>query len=141
VKYFYLILLVLCSFTLRAATLEVEITGVTKEGVLHLAIYSSKEAFESDRGDRPGPQPGIIAGSIKNIDTETYKETFDIPVGTYAVGYYIDANENEKLDTNFLGIPKEEYGFSNNVRGKFGPPSFESASFILGAYRKLLLEI
>ncbi len=140
-KYFYLILLVLCSFTLRAATLEVEITGVTKEGVLHLAIYSSKEAFESDRGDRPGPQPGIIAGSIKNIDTETYKETFDIPVGTYAVGYYIDANENEKLDTNFLGIPKEEYGFSNNVRGKFGPPSFESASFILGAYRKLLLEI
>ncbi len=140
-KHFYPILLVLCSFTLRAATLEVEITGVTKEGVLHLAIYSSKEAFESDRGDRPGPQPGIIAGSIKNIDTETYKETFDIPAGTYAVGYYVDANENEKLDTNFLGIPKEEYGFSNNVRGKFGPPSFESASFILGAYRKLLLEI
>lgn len=140
-KHFYLILLVLCSFTLRAATLEVEITGVTKEGVLHLAIYSSKEAFESDRGDRPGSQPGIIAGSIKNIDTETYKETFDIPTGTYAVGYYIDANENEKLDTNFLGIPKEEYGFSNNVREKYGPPSFESASFILGAYRKLLLEI
>lgn len=140
-KHFYLILSVLCSFTLRAATLEVEITGVTKEGVLYLAIYSSKEAFESDRGDRPGPQPGIIAGSIKNIDTETYKETFDIPAGTYAVGYYIDANENEKLDTNFLGIPKEEHGFSNNVRGKFGPPSFKSASFILGAYHKLLLEL
>lgn len=106
-KHFYLILSVLCSFTLRAATLEVEITGVTKEGVLYLAIYSSKEAFESDRGDRPGPQPGIIAGSIKNIDTETYKETFDIPAGTYAVGYYIDANENEKLDTNFWVFQKK----------------------------------
>ena len=106
-----------------------------------MAIYSSKKVFESDRGDEPGPQPGIVAGSIKNIDTEVYKETFEIPAGTYAVGYYVDVNENEKLDTNFFGIPKEEYGFSNNVRGKFGPPTFESASFILDAYHKLRLEI
>jgi len=141
VKYFCLLSFLLCSFQLRAATLEVEISGITKEGILHLAIYSSKEVFESDKGDRPGPQPGIIAGSIKNVGTEVYKETFKIPAGTYVIGYYIDVNENEKLDTNFIGIPKEEYGFSNNARGTFGPPSFESASFILDSYRKLLMEL
>jgi uncharacterized protein (DUF2141 family) len=114
---------------------------MTKEGTLHLAVYSSKEVFESDEGDRPGPQPGIVAGSIKNIDTEVYKETFEIPAGIYAIGYYIDANENQKLDTNFVGVPKEEYGFSNNARGAFGPPSFESASFTLDSYLKLLMEL
>ena len=141
VKYFCLLSFLLCSFQLRAATLEVEISGITKEGILHLAIYSSKEVFESEKGDRPGPQPGIIAGSIKNVGTEVYKETFEIPAGTYVIGYYIDVNENEKLDTNFIGIPKEEYGFSNNARGTFGPPSFASASFILDSYRQLLMEL
>jgi uncharacterized protein (DUF2141 family) len=141
VKYFCFLSFLLCSFQLRAATLEVEISGITKGGILHLAIYSSKEVFESDKGDRPGPQPGIVAGSIKNFSTEVYKETFEIPAGTYVIGFYIDANENEKLDTNFIGIPKEEYGFSNNARGTFGPPSFEAASFTLDSYRKLLTEL
>ena len=140
-KYFCAISLSLCAVTLSAATLEVEISGMTKEGALHLEVYSSKEVFESDEGDRPGPQPGIVAGSIKNIDTEVYKETFEIPAGIYAIGYYIDANENQKLDTNFIGVPKEEYGFSNNARGAFGPPSFESASFTLDSYLKLLMEL
>ena len=137
----YILSIILCSFPLKANTLEVEISGITKEGILHLAIYSSKEVFESDRGGKPGPQPGIVAGSIKNVGTEVYKETFEIPAGTYVIGYYIDANGNEKLDTNFIGIPKEEYGFSNKARGTFGPPSFESASFTLDSYRKLLMEL
>ena len=57
------------------------------------------------------------------------------------IGYYIEANENEKLDNNFIGIPKEEYAFSNNARSTFGPPNFESASFTLDSYRKLLMEL
>jgi uncharacterized protein (DUF2141 family) len=36
---------------------------------------------------------------------------------------------NGKLDTNFLGIPKEGYGFSNGAKGLLGPPSFSDASF------------
>ena len=40
-----------------------------------------------------------------------------------------------------LGIPKEQFGFSNNARGTFGPPSFESASFTLDSYHKLLMEL
>ena len=36
-----------------------------------------------------------------------------------------------KLDTNFLGIPKEPYGFSNEKKGRFGPPKFKEVSFTL----------
>jgi uncharacterized protein (DUF2141 family) len=39
----------------------------------------------------------------------------DLPKGTYAVSLYQDTNNNEKLDTNVLGMPKEKYGFSNNT--------------------------
>ena len=40
----------------------------------------------------------------------------DIPPGTYAIAVFHDENANGKLDKNFLGIPCEGYGASNNVR-------------------------
>ena len=40
-------------------------------------------------------------------------------------------NNNNKLDTNLFGIPKEPYGFSNNARSKWGPPKYEIAKFEL----------
>ena len=45
--------------------------------------------------------------------------------------FFIDANENKKLDKNFIGIPKEQYGFSNNAMGAFSAPTFEQAKFIV----------
>lgn len=53
----------------------------------------------------------------------------DIPPGTYAIGVIHDENMNGKLDTGFLGIPLEGYGFSNDARELLGPPSFSAASF------------
>ena len=40
-----------------------------------------------------------------------------------------DQNNNDKLDSNFMGIPNEPYGFSNNARGTFGPASWDDAKF------------
>jgi uncharacterized protein (DUF2141 family) len=53
----------------------------------------------------------------------------DVPHGDYAIKVFHDENENQKLDTNFVGMPKEKFGFSNNVMGRFGPPSYEQARF------------
>ncbi len=53
----------------------------------------------------------------------------DIPPGTYAIAVIHDENMNGKLDTNWLGIPTEGYGFSNDVKALLGPPSFSAASF------------
>ena len=49
--------------------------------------------------------------------------------GTYALSAFHDQNSNGKLDTNFLGMPIEDYCASNNARGVLGPPSFEDAKF------------
>lgn len=53
----------------------------------------------------------------------------DIPSGKYAMAVIHDENMNGKLDTNFLGIPTEGYGFSNDAKGALGAPSFSAASF------------
>lgn len=52
-----------------------------------------------------------------------------IPSGTYAVSVFHDENSNGKLDTNFLGIPREGVGASNNATGHLGPPKFSAAAF------------
>jgi uncharacterized protein (DUF2141 family) len=53
----------------------------------------------------------------------------DIPPGTYALAVIHDEDSNGKLNTNWLGIPTEGYGFSNDARGLLGPATFSAASF------------
>ncbi|MBP1734310.1 MAG: hypothetical protein H6Q53_597 [Deltaproteobacteria bacterium] len=54
----------------------------------------------------------------------------DIAPGTYALAVVHDENMNGKLDTNWLGIPTEGYGFSNDATALLGSPSFSAASFL-----------
>jgi uncharacterized protein (DUF2141 family) len=55
----------------------------------------------------------------------------DLEPGDYAVSAFHDKNNNGRLDTGFAGKPTEPYGFSNDARGRFGPPKFEQARFRL----------
>jgi uncharacterized protein (DUF2141 family) len=54
----------------------------------------------------------------------------DLKPSKYAFKYFHDENNNnKKMDTNVIGIPKEGYGFSNNAKGRFGPPDFKDTIF------------
>ncbi len=66
---------------------------------------------------------------IKVRHTEARCDFEDIPPGTYALAVIHDENMNGKLDTNWLGIPTEGYGFSNDAKALLGAPSFSAASF------------
>jgi uncharacterized protein (DUF2141 family) len=52
-----------------------------------------------------------------------------LPTGNYAIAILHDENDDQKMNTNFFGLPKEGYGFSNNVMGTFGPPGYSKARF------------
>lgn len=52
-----------------------------------------------------------------------------IPYGEYAVVVHHDSNEDNEINTNWLGIPKESYGCSNGAKGNFGPPDYDDAKF------------
>lgn len=62
-------------------------------------------------------------------DTRARCDFADIAPGTYALAVIHDENMNGKLDANWLGIPAEGYGFSNDARAALGAPSFSAASF------------
>ena len=61
--------------------------------------------------------------------------------GTYAVSIGIDQNKNRKVDTNFLGIPTEQWGVSNNVRPSLRAPRFDEAAFKMAGDRDVTLQI
>ena len=69
----------------------------------------------------------VIVQKIR--EQQAYCDFENIKQGTYAVVVIHDENMNGKLDTNFLGIPTEGYGFSNDVKAFLHPPSFSAASF------------
>lgn len=66
---------------------------------------------------------------IKIRKTQARCDFEDIPPGKYAIAVIHDQNVNGKLDTNFLGIPTEGYGFSKDAKGLSSAPSFSAASF------------
>lgn len=78
----------------------------------------------------------IIRSSIKN--NQATIEFSNLPYGSYAVSVLHDENMNNKLDTSFIGIPKEGCGASNNPRGLFGPPSFEISKVELKSLHKTI---
>ena len=115
---------------IQASELIINLSDQKKAGTLMLAIYNNAEAFEGSVVKEKRSEVGVFKG------LELYLEPMDssqlnteIPDGEYAIAFFIDANGNKKLDKNFLGIPKEQFGFSNNAMGTLSAPSFEQAKF------------
>ncbi|HMU47416.1 MAG TPA: DUF2141 domain-containing protein [Chitinophagaceae bacterium] len=63
---------------------------------------------------------------INNMATANFS---GLTSGNYSIAILHDENDDLKMNKNFFGLPKEGYGFSNNVMGTFGPPSCSKASF------------
>ncbi|MCA0153485.1 DUF2141 domain-containing protein [Winogradskyella vincentii] len=94
----------------------------SNEGQMMIALYDS----ESDFLDK------TFKGTKSEISNNGCTVTFEnVPEGTYAVSIFHDENKNDKLDSNFIGIPKEDYGCSNNAKGFMGPPKWKDAKFEL----------
>ena len=124
-----------------AATVTVDVRNIETKGEMHLAIYDDADVFENDNGKKGGAAKGIIQGVIEDVGVGNATYTFDLPNGTYAIGIFVDTNYNNKMDRNFFGVPKEQYGFSNDAKGSFGPPSFKDASFTVSGDMKLEINL
>jgi uncharacterized protein (DUF2141 family) len=71
-----------------------------------------------------------VGKKIVAIADKTATAEFSVPnAGRYAVKVFHDENSNQKLDTNLVGLPKEKWGVSNNVKAKLGPPDFKKMLF------------
>lgn len=107
-------------------TIDVHLTQQA-HGELAYLVFASPSGFPGDRDKaiRHGFFP--IPSNARQLRIDT-----DLAPGIYAVTVYEDLNSNHKLDHNFIGIPREPVGVSNNPPGRFGPPHFSECSFHLG---------
>jgi uncharacterized protein (DUF2141 family) len=69
---------------------------------------------------------GVVAPIANGQATCTFN---NVPPGTYAVAYFKAAPGQTKMNTSFLGMPQDPYGFSRNATIGMGPPSFNSAAY------------
>ncbi len=110
----------------QAADLDVTITDVrVQQGSLRIAVVDSKAGWN----DTEKPVEGVAR---KPQGQEEKFRFSDLPPGSYAVMVMHDENDNGKLDSNFMGMPTEGYGFSNNPQ-VMRKPTFEEARFELAA--------
>lgn len=106
------------------AGLSVKISKIKNDkGKLVVALFDSKEDFLK----KTVSELSLDIGEGGQV----LAQFFDIPPGIYAIAAYHDKNADGKLNT-FMLVPREDYGFSNDARSMFGPPSFKSASFEVG---------
>ena len=108
----------------KSARLEINIEGLqNNKGKVLVAVNDSEENYSDHDGE-------VYKGAVSKIADKKAVVVFnDIPFGVYAVKVFHDENNNDELDSNFLRIPQEPYGFSNDARGAFGPASWDDAKF------------
>jgi uncharacterized protein (DUF2141 family) len=108
-----------------ASDLTIEILNLKNNlGNIHIALFNSSVGFpynDAIFSEKETP--------IKNNKATTIFK--NLPTGVYAIAAYHDENDNDEFDQSFLGIPSEDFGFSNGARVFFGPPSFNQAKFFI----------
>ncbi|MAZ25467.1 MAG: hypothetical protein CL868_00080 [Cytophagaceae bacterium] len=104
----------------KGITITVTIDNVkNNEGTVLLSLHTS-ETFMKGKG--------VMSGE-SNIENNKVVITFDnVKPGEYAILALHDENNNKNMDYETNGMPKEDYGMSNNVMS-FGPPQYDDAKF------------
>jgi uncharacterized protein (DUF2141 family) len=103
--------------------LHVEITGLRNDkGQVLCSLFSSARGFPKNSAN--------VAAQIRSDISRGHAvcDFSGLDSGTYAISVFHDENSNGKLDTNFIGMPREGVGASNNAKGHFGPPKFDDAA-------------
>ncbi|MFO7736328.1 MAG: DUF2141 domain-containing protein [bacterium] len=126
-KYAFMTILIFTTVIISAenkGSLTIDVTGVKKTGKVYVAVFNKAEGFPMDSDN-------AFRRDMKKAEEKKLTFIFsELPFGAYAISVWHDENDNGKFDTNFLGIPKEGVGVSNNAKGMMGPPKFKDAKFL-----------
>ncbi|WP_109300337.1 DUF2141 domain-containing protein [Aquimarina sp. AU474] len=122
-----LVALLISNFAIQAQketkgiTITVTVPNVTSsDGEVHFGLYDENTFMKA----------APIQGQKSNIENGVAKITFtNVPAGVFAISCYHDANSNNRMDFEPNGMPKENYGISNNQMNLYGPPTWTEAKF------------
>ena len=115
-------------FDAPVESLSVQINDAkSDQGKILVLVFNNEEGF-----------PDQVERAFKQLvlEPENGQASFvleDLAAGKYAITVFHDEDDNGKMTTSFAGLPEEKYGFSNNPKIYFGPPSFEKSAVLVGS--------
>jgi len=111
---------------LKKGNLKVVVNNLkSKTGQVGFFLFNSADGFPSHT------EKALLSGFVKTVGHSVEYTFTNIAAGTYAVYVFHDEDNDKKLKTNFIGMPKEGMGVSNNAKGHFGPPKYDDAKLDL----------
>lgn len=118
-----------------AGKVTVKMTGFKNaDGIVRTVLVNNEQDYLKEAG-----QEGGSSAELKVNSDMTAEHSFEnVEYGKYAVKIYHDVNNNNKLDKNMVGMPREPYGLSNNARGKLGLPAFSTVTFDVNAPEQVI---
>lgn len=122
-KIFISCLLAFSLFTQPAYECTITVENIKSSGVLYIGWFNKEEGFMQKDKAVYYQKTAVKAKQIKVFNFKNIK------AGTYAISILLDEDGNENLSTGLFGIPKEQYGFSNNIYPAMRPANFKEASF------------
>ena len=124
---------------MRAAPLSGHDLTLAVEGVRNTRGVIGVLVFNSSAGWPEHVELAVTSKAVPAQTPETVLTIYDLPAGEYAVVVLHDENTNMKLDRDWIGKPKEQWGMSNNPHAALSTPSFDSARFSFDADKRLLI--
>lgn len=131
-------LMILCpvlpSIAQSASNITIEVFGIKKpQGILNCRLFTKASNFPDGEG--------ILTVRMPIEGTRTYCSFPNVEPGTYAVAVFHDENSNGNLDKNFVGVPSEGYGVSNNKTYALSAPKWDESIFTIAASESKTLQV
>ncbi len=131
---FFSIFVILSAKSQTVNTTVIVKNVLSNEGTVQVCVFNKADAFPDNQNL-----------AVKCVVAKATKGSMKIKVdglapGSYAFGVHHDKNGDGRINTNFVGIPKEPLGASNGARGKIGPPKYADAVIMLTKEVTIMLE-
>lgn len=118
------LMLFLAAGETNAGSISLQVSGLrNNKGQVLVSVFRNAKGFPDQ------PELAIRKYQLPISNKSSSVEIPDLPAGDYAIAVLHDENSDARMNTNWVGWPKEGFGFSNNAMGVFGPPSFNKARF------------
>jgi len=119
-----------------AQILDVHIKNIQhRKGQLCVAIFDSQKSFNNET------TYWDTCICKKNILNNEFHIQIPIHSGRFGLSVLDDEDSNGKMEYNFLGIPREGFGFSGYLQKGISKPKFEDFEFYIGSNEKKLITV
>jgi uncharacterized protein (DUF2141 family) len=119
----------------QSEELTVKVTGIKKnKGEIACALFKTPEGFPMDLS-----KPQLIWMAADAVEVNC--KFTELTPGDYSLSVAHDENGNKKVDTNFVGMPTEAWGVSNNIRPLMRAPRWQEAQFTVSSGQNKSLNI